>query len=69
MDYDKFINKKIYEIKVRAIKTSNFMTAEIIEVPYENLKKIAERITTEIPNVARMYYEITGKPPATIEYI
>ena len=57
-----------YIIFARAIKTEDFMTADIIKPEWETLEKIEKRITKEIPNVARVLYEITGKPPATIEY-
>jgi len=45
------------------------MTAEPTEVPWEILMNISKRITTEIPEVTRVAYETTPKPPATIEYI
>jgi GMP synthase (glutamine-hydrolysing) len=56
-------------IIVRSVESKDAMTAEPTEVPWEKLKRIAQRITLEIPEVARVAYEITGKPPATIEYI
>jgi GMP synthase (glutamine-hydrolysing) len=45
------------------------MTAEPTQVPWEILMKISKRMTGEIPEVVRVAYEITPKPPATIEYI
>ncbi len=54
---------------VRSVESKDAMTAEPTEVPWEVLKKISKRITEEIPEVARVAYEITPKPPATIEYI
>jgi len=45
------------------------MTAEPTQVPWEILLKLCKRITTEIPEVSRVTYELTSKPPATIEYI
>jgi GMP synthase (glutamine-hydrolysing) len=56
-------------IIVRSVESKDAMTAEPTEVPWRNLRKIAERITSEIPEVVRVAYEITSKPPATIEYI
>ena len=54
---------------VRSVESKDAMTAEATEVPWEILKKVSRRITTEIPEVVRVAYEITTKPPATIEYI
>lgn len=56
-------------IIVRSVESKDAMTAEATEVPWEILKKISKRVTTEIPEVVRVAYEITTKPPATIEYI
>jgi len=58
-----------YMIFVRAVKTKDFMAAESLFLGKKTIAKIAKRIPEEIPNVARVLYEITGKPPATIEYI
>jgi len=56
-------------IAVRCIESKDARTAEVTEVPYETLKKIMKRITTEIPSVTKVVYDITPKPPSTIEYI
>lgn len=56
-------------IIVRSVESRDAMTAEPTEVPWSILKDIATRITTEIPEITRVAYEITPKPPATIEYI
>ena len=56
-------------IIVRSVESRDAMTAEPTEVPWEILKKISQRMTSEIPAVARVAYEITSKPPATIEYV
>jgi GMP synthase (glutamine-hydrolysing) len=56
-------------IIVRSVESRDAMTAEPTEVPWEILMSISKRITGEIPEVSRVAYEITPKPPATIEYI
>jgi GMP synthase (glutamine-hydrolysing) len=56
-------------IIVRSVESKDAMTAEPTEVPWEILMSISKRITGEIPEVSRVAYEITPKPPATIEYI
>lgn len=56
-------------IAVRCIDSKDAMTGEATDVPMPVLKNIAERIVADIPSVTRVLYEITGKPPATIEYI
>ena len=56
-------------IIVRSVESRDAMTAEPTPVPFNILTNMSRRITTEIPEVVRVAYEITPKPPATIEYI
>ena len=57
-----------YVIVLRAVTTSDFMTAEYTRVPYDVLGKISSRIVNEVKGVSRVCYDITGKPPATIAW-
>jgi GMP synthase (glutamine-hydrolysing) len=56
-------------IIVRSVESKDAMTAKPTQVPWSALMKISRRITREVPSVTRVAYEITPKPPATIEYI
>lgn len=56
-----------YAIALRAVETADFMTAEACEIPYEVLKKVSNRIINEVTHVNRVLYDITSKPPGTIE--
>lgn len=57
-----------YTVAVRAVVTGDFMTAEYARLPHELLSKISRRITNEVDGINRVVYDITDKPPATIEF-
>jgi GMP synthase (glutamine-hydrolysing) len=61
------VEKKPYVIGVRSVQTRDFLTANVSEIPWTTLDKVAEEIITECPNVSTVYYDVTPKPPATIE--
>ncbi len=57
-----------YTVALRAVTTDDFMTAQWTQIPYDVLEKASNRITGEIEDVARVVYDITSKPPATVEW-
>ena len=57
-----------YAIALRAVMTSDFMTAESAQLPWDVLQKVTSRIVNEVKGVNRVLYDCTGKPPATIEF-
>ena len=57
-----------YAIALRAVNTVDFMTAEAAEIPYEVLNKVMSRIINEVRGVNRVMYDLTSKPPGTIEF-
>jgi len=57
-----------YVIALRAVKTQDFMTAEWAELPYTLLGRISNRIINEVRGINRVVYDVSGKPPATIEW-
>jgi GMP synthase (glutamine-hydrolysing) len=57
-----------YVVALRAVQTSDFMTADWAELPYALLKKVSSRIINEVRGINRVTYDISSKPPATIEW-
>ena len=57
-----------YTIALRAVKTTDFMTCEVVPIAHSLLTRTATRIVNEVKGVSRVVYDITGKPPATIEW-
>jgi len=55
-------------IAVRAVITSDFMTAEYAPLSHSLLSRISARISSEVPGAGRVVYDISGKPPATVEW-
>ena len=57
-----------YVVALRAVVTSDFMTAHWAELPYSLLGKVSNRIINEVRGINRVVYDVSGKPPATIEW-
>lgn len=57
-----------YTVALRAVTTDDFMTAEWSRIPFDVLEKASNRITNEIKGITRVVYDITSKPPATVEW-
>ena len=60
-------NTKKYIMSVRSVETKNFLEAKVTEAPWPTLEKIAQEISEKCPDVSTVYYDVTPKPPATIE--
>jgi len=63
-------DKRSYEevLTLRAVSTDDFMTADWVRLPYELLARVSTRIVNEVPGINRVTYDITSKPPGTIEW-
>jgi len=59
--------EKPYVIAIRAVKTQNFLTAQVANIPWSTLNHAAQRILQSCPDISCVYYDVTPKPPATIE--
>ena len=57
-----------YCLALRAISTTDFMTADWVHIPYEVLDRVSVRIVNEVRGINRIVYDITSKPPATVEW-
>lgn len=57
-----------YAVALRSVTTEDFMTADWTRIPYEVLDRVSNRIVNEVPHVNRVLYDITSKPPATVEF-
>ena len=57
-----------YTVALRAVITNDFMTCEYAPLSHELLSKVSVRITNEVKGINRVVYDITGKPPATVEW-
>ena len=57
-----------HTVALRAVTTEDFMTADFARIPYEVLEEVSRRIVNEVPGASRVVYDITSKPPATVEF-
>ena len=62
------VRRHDFVIALRAVETIDFMTARWARLPYDFLDRVAHRVINEVPGISRVVYDISGKPPATIEW-
>jgi GMP synthase (glutamine-hydrolysing) len=62
------VRRHDYVMALRAVETIDFMTARWARLPYDFLDRVAHRVINEVPGISRVVYDISGKPPATIEW-
>jgi GMP synthase (glutamine-hydrolysing) len=55
-------------VAIRVVETVDFMTAHCVRLPHEFLEKVSNRIINEVPGISRVVYDLSSKPPATIEW-
>ena len=57
-----------YTLALRGVTTTDFMTADWARIPYDVLERVSSRVVNEVGHISRVVYDITSKPPATIEF-
>ena len=57
-----------YAVALRAVNTVDFMTAEVAEIPFAVLARVMNRVINEVKGINRVFYDLTSKPPGTIEF-
>lgn len=57
-----------YTVALRAVTTTDFMSADWARLPYDLIEKVSNRIVNEVKHINRVCYDVTSKPPATIEW-
>ena len=57
-----------YALALRSVTTDDFMTADWTRIPYDVLDRVSVRVVNEVPHINRVLYDITSKPPATVEF-